>query len=208
MYEARHIARYILATSVLARFVANPGIAHYDAITRVLVYLRTTKHFGLDFEISKPGFGLEVYADANWCTKFSTSGALYYYDGALFAWFSRLQRSVCHSTAESEYICASAAAREGIFHRDVALDCGDLSEGPSRLLLDSKSAIDMCFDPCQFKKTKHVLRDAHFLRDIVARGVFKPEHVSSENELADIMSKAVTRPIFLKLRPHLVKLLP
>ena len=60
-------------------------------------------------------------------------------------------------------------------------------------------------DPCQFKKTKHILRDAHFLRDVVAREVFKPEHVSSEDELADIMSKAVSRPIFLKLRPHLVR---
>ena len=113
--------------------------------------------------------------------------------------------SVCHSTAEAEYISASSAAREGIFHREAALDCGDLPAGPSVLLLDSKSAIDMCFDPCQFKKTKHILRDAYFLRDVVARELFKPVHVSSENEVADIMSKAVSRPIFLQLRPQLVQ---
>ena len=62
----------------------------------------------------------------------------------------------------------------------------------------------MCWDPVAFKKTKHILRDAHFLRDVVARCVSKPSHVSSEEELADIMSKAVSRPIFLKLRPSLV----
>ena len=195
------------ATSVVARFVSNPGMPHYNAIIRMLVYLRTTKNFGLVFDLPKPDSGVEVYADANWCTKFSTSGALYYYDGSLFAWYSRLQRSVCHSTAEAEYISASAAAREGIFHREVALDCGALPKGPSMLLLDSKSAIDMCYDPCQFKKTKHILRDAHFLRDVVAREVFKPAHVSSEEEVADIMSKAVSRPIFLHLRPHLVRMI-
>lgn len=193
------------ATSVVARFVSNPGMPHYNAVIRMLVYLRTTKTFGLVFDMPKPGAGLEAYADANWCTKFSTSGALYYYDGCLFGWYSRLQRSVCHSTAEAEYQSASSAAREGIFHREVAVDIGDLPVGPSKLLLDSKSAIDMCYDPCQFKKTKHILRDAHFLRDVVAREVFKPEHVSSEEELADIMSKAVSRPIFLQLRPHLVR---
>ena len=193
------------ATSVLARFVSNPGIAHFDAMIRMLIYLRTTRTLGLTYTVPKENVGLEVYADASWCTKFSTSGALYYHDGDLFAWYSRLQRSVCHSTAESEYISASAAIRDGIFHRETTLDFNDLPKGPSALLLDSKSAIDMCFDPIAFKKTKHILRDAHFLRDIVARELFKPSHVSSEKELADIMSKAVTRPIFLLLRPHLVR---
>ena len=154
--------------------------------------------------MKKAGLGLQVYSDASWCVKFSTSGALYYFDGNLFAWFSRLQHSVCHSTAEAEYICASSAVRDGIFHREICQDMGVLSPGPTQLLLDSKSAIDMCWDPVAFKKTKHILRDAHFLRDVVARCVFKPSHVSSEEELADIMSKAVSRPIFLKLRPSLV----
>ena len=72
------------------------------------------------------------------------------------------------------------------------------------MFLDSKSAIDMSFDPVAFKKTKHILRDANFLRDTVARELFKPEHVSSSEERADIMTKAVPRPIFLHLRPHLV----
>ena len=55
------------------------------------------------------------------------------------------------------------------------------------------------------KRRSNILRDAHLLRDVVAREVFKPEHVSSEDELADIISKSVSRPIFLKLRPHLVR---
>ena len=192
------------ATSVVARFVSNPSIEHFNALIRILVYLRNTKNCGLMYKFDDAK-GLEIYADANWCTKFSTSGALYYYGGCLFAWYSRLQRSVCHSTAEAEYISASSAAREGIFHREVLMDVDALPPGPTPLKLDSKSAIDMCFDPIAFKKTKHILRDAFFLRDVVARQMFKPEHVSSEEELADIMSKAVSRQIFVKLRSSLVQ---
>mgnify|MGYP001451494581 CR=1 FL=1 len=81
-----------------------------------------------------------------------------------------------------------------------------LPHGPSLLKLDSKSAIDMCFDPVAFKKTKHILRDAHFLRDVVSREVFKPTHVPSQEEWADVMSKAVSRPTFLSIRPHLVRI--
>ena len=45
------------------------------------------------------------------------------------------------------------------------------------MYLDSKSAIDMAFDPVAFKKTKHILRDAESLRDLVMREVYKPSHV-------------------------------
>ena len=56
-------------------------------------------------------------ARPNWAERQSTAGALFYFNGCLVAWYSRLQRSVCHSTAEAEYVGASMAAREGIFYR-------------------------------------------------------------------------------------------
>jgi hypothetical protein len=40
--------------------------------------------------------------------------------------------------------------------------------------MDSKAAIDLTADPVAFKKTKHILRHAHELRDRVARRIFKP----------------------------------
>ena len=102
------------STSVVPRYVSNPGMEHYNALIRILAYLQNTKNYGLKYNMKESGLGLQVYSDASWCVKFSTSGALYYFDGNLFAWFSRLQHSVCHSTAEAEYICASAAVRDGM----------------------------------------------------------------------------------------------
>ena len=125
---------------------------------------------------------------------------MFFLYGCLVAWYSRLQKSVSHSSAEAEFIGASAAAREGMFHRDVLSDLGSLPQGPTTLYLDSKSAIDLCFDAVAFKKTKHVLRDAEFLRDVVARLVFGPKHVASADMLADIMTKPLPRPLFIRLR--------
>ena len=96
------------------------------------------------------------------------------------------------------------AARETIFAREVLTDLSELRPGPTILYLDSKSAIDMAFDPVAFKKTKHILRDAYFLRDKVARRVFDPKHVSSEEQLADMLTKAVSKVIFSRLRDRLL----
>ena len=158
---------------------------------------------------AKPDFALlernlEIWADSNWSVEFSTSGTLFYFYGCLFAWFSRRQHCVAHSTAEAEYVGASMAARDGSFHRDVLHDLGYLAPMPTPLYLDSKSAIDMAFDPVAFKKTKHILRDAYYLRDLVARQFFAPSHVASSEELADILTKALPRALFLRLRAHLV----
>ena len=64
---------------------------------------------------------------------------------------------------------------------------------------DSKSAVDMSLDPVAFKNTKHILRAAEFLRDLVAKEVLRLEHISGTYMLADLLTKAVSRPIFLQL---------
>ena len=62
----------------------------------------------------------------------------------------------------------------------------------------------LTFDAVAFKKTKHILRDAYFLRDVVARLVFAPRHVSSEDQWADILTKPLARMIFARLRARLL----
>ena len=64
---------------------------------------------------------------------------------------------------------------------------------------DSKSAVDMAFDPVAFKKTKHILRSASFLRDLVARQVLVLAHIKGDRMVADILTKACARTIFLEL---------
>ena len=91
---------------------------------------------------------------------------------------SRLQpRSVSLSSAEAEYFGGVMAARDVMFLRDLLLDLGVTVDAPSVIQSDSKSAIDMSLDPVAFKKTKHILRAAEFLRDLVARDVVRMQHL-------------------------------
>ena len=64
---------------------------------------------------------------------------------------------------------------------------------------DSKSAVDLAFNPVAFKHTKHILRAAEFLRDLVARRVVTLQHVKGAVMIADILTKACARQVFIEL---------
>ena len=72
------------------------------------------------------------------------------------------------TSAEAELFGAILAAKEGIYFRELLCDVGFCPTVPTRIWSDSKSCIDLSYDPVSFKKTKHILRAAEGLRDYVA----------------------------------------
>ena len=86
-----------------------------------------------------------------------------------------------------------------VFLWNVLLDLGLLKPGPSVMWSDSKSAVDMSFDPVAFKNTKHITRSAEFLRDLVARDAVVLRHVPGRIMIADMLTKAVSRSLYLEL---------
>ena len=186
------------SASQLARFMTNPGPSHFKAAIRVLIYVRDTADRALVMQ-PNPNRNLESYVDSNWATKFSCSGGMFFFYGCLFHWFSKMQRSVTLSSAEAEFFGAMLAAKEVIFIRELLIDLGFSIDGASVINCDSKSAVGMAFDPVAFKKTKHILRAAEFLRDLVSRGVISVEHLPGVVMLADLLTKAASRAIFTGL---------
>ena len=127
----------------------------------------------------------------------SDQGALRVPKSYLFHWFSKMQRSVTLSSAEAEFFGTMLA--EVIFIRERLIDLGFIVDAASVIKCDSKSAVGMAFDPVAFKKTKHILRAAEFLRDLVTREVVSVEHISGAVMLADILTKAASRGVFVDL---------
>ena len=112
------------AASQLARFVSNPGEAHYAAAKRVLHYLDTTSGRTLVFQLPAVAAEREfkIYVDSDWSATLSVSGAYLFFMGCPVAWFSKVQKSVTLSSAESEYFGATLAAKEGLWLRDLLTD--------------------------------------------------------------------------------------
>jgi hypothetical protein len=104
----------------------------------------------------------------------------------------------------AEYYSAMTAARDALHYRDLAADFGYTQNGPTRMHSDSKSAIDMSLDPVAFKKTKHIMRAAHFLRDLVARRFIELCKIAGEENVSDLLTKPVSLPVFRKLSRALI----
>ena len=186
------------AVSQLSRFISNPGQVHFDAAIRVLVYLSGLTDHSLTYT---PNLDLsfDTFVDSSWETKFSCSGAFFMFYGCPFHWFSKMQRSVSLSSAEAEFFGAMLATKDVLFIRELLADLGFFKAGRSHIMSDSQSAVNMSFDPVAFHNTKHILRAAEFLRDLVEREFISLSHLPGAIMIADILTKAVARPLFIDL---------
>ena len=97
------------------------------------------------------------------------------------------------------------AAKELVYVRELLVDLRVEIASPSVILSDSKSAVDLAFDPVAFKKTKHILRASNELRDKMARDVFTPTYVEAAGQRADILTKPLGPTMH---QQHLDTLLP
>ena len=83
--------------------------------------------------------------------------------------------------------------------RDVLNDLGCTQHGPTLILTDSKSCVELSIDAVSFKKTKHILRAAEFLRDLVLRRIYTLRHIPGTSNPADVMTKPLPRGTFVLL---------
>ena len=67
----------------------------------------------------------------------------------------------------------------------------------------STSAISVAKNPVLHSKTKHIEVRYHFLRDHVEKGDIDLGHVSTQNQLADILTKPMDQATFARLREEL-----
>ena len=110
-----------------------------------------------------------------------------------------MQKSVSLSSAEAEFYGAMMTARDLVWLRELLVDFDLALSEAITIWSDSKSAVDMSFDPVAFKQTKHIMRCAEFLRDLVSRDVVTLRHVPGRVMIADLLTKAVARAMYLSL---------
>ena len=69
-----------------------------------------------------------------------------------------------------------------------------------KLLVDSKSAIDLAKNPVSHGRSKHIETKFHFLKDQVTKGKIKLVPCKTEIQLVDIFTKALKIDRFKELR--------
>ncbi|XP_024010060.1 uncharacterized protein LOC112085196 [Eutrema salsugineum] len=96
------------AVHLLAQFLIKPWKKHWDAVLRVVRYLKGTLGQGI-FLNSNPKLHVKAYCDSDWSacpiTRRSLTGYVVLLEDSLVAWKTKKQETVSRSSTEAEY-CA------------------------------------------------------------------------------------------------------
>ena len=193
------------ATNAVAAFVSDPSEKHLIAVKRILRYLQHTPDLGIQF--TKGDSKLLGYGDADYAgdteTRKSTTGYVVTLANGPVVWNSKKQTCVALSTAESEYVACSATAREIKYLRAVLKELGVEQKGPTMLYQDNNAAIANARGIDRKGSLRHIDVAHHFTRGCVERGEITVEYKPSTEMVADIMTKALSRDKFVKLRDRM-----
>ena len=201
------------AVGVLSSYMSNPSKEHWNGVKRLLRYIKGTINYGLKFKanesdgLNENGDELYGYSDANWAgdvdSRRSTSGYVFKVANCTVSWSSKKQGSVTKSTTEAEYVALSQATQEAIWMRKLLSDIGCKSEEPTTIYEDNQGAIEISKNAKFHNRTKHIDVRFHFIREKVSTNEVKVVYLSTEDMLADIMTKGLTKKRFQRLRSML-----
>ena len=205
------------AVQKLTRHMQEPLRRHMVAAEHTLRYLAGAKELGLIFgrvhsekrSSSDPlELVVEAYADADWANdkldRKSITGWVAKINGDVVSWASKKQRTVAQSTCEAELYAEGAAMSEVLWLRGLLGEMGLRVQEPSMILGDNQSTIALSEHGVKSERTKHVDVKYHFITDEISKGSVGVKWVPSAEQQADILTKALARPLFEKFRGQLM----
>ena len=146
---------------------------------------------------------ITCYVDADHAhdvvTRRSVTGIVLLINNTPVRWISKRQKTVETSTYGSELIAARVASELIMEVRYNLRMMGVPIDGPAMLLGDNMSVVLNTTLPSSVLKKKHNAISYHRVRECIAAKILKFVHISSENNLADIMTKPLGGPAFYKL---------
>ncbi|GJW54316.1 zinc finger, CCHC-type containing protein [Tanacetum coccineum] len=166
------------AVGKLSMYTSNLCTQHWQAIQRVLKYLKKT----MDYRLRYTGYPsvLEGYTDASWIgntgDNLSTSGWVFMLGGGAISWASKKQTCIIGSTMESEFVALAAAGKEA--------ECG--------------ATLKKAYSQMYNRKSRHLGVRHSMIRELITNGVVSIEFVRSEQNLADHLTKGLARDLVIK----------
>lgn len=185
-----------------ARFMSNPNKIHYQALNQIWKYLNYTPTLGITYSGQSEPYILG-YCDSDWggdiIGRKSTSAYYFSFGRSPISWASQLQKTVALSSCEAEYMALKEAVKEYLYLISVIKQLNIENKEKFHLFTDSLSAIELANNPEHHAKTKHIDIQYHFVREHVTNNTIQLSHISTKEQLADMLTKALSGPTFKNL---------
>lgn len=188
------------AVNKVCQYLHAPTDTHWGAVKRILRYVKGTLDFGVKIQKSQTMM-LSGFSDADWAgcpdDRRSTSGFAVFLGVNLISWSSRKQATVSRSSTEAEYKAIANLTAEMIWIKSLLKELGVYQSKAPRLWCDNLGATYLTSNPMFHARTKHIEVDFHFVREQVARKAMEVRFISSSDQVADILTKPLSRYPFI-----------
>ena len=104
------------------------------------------------------------------------------------------------STTEVEFITAASCACQAVWLRRVLEKLRHTQGNSTTVFCDSTSAFKLSKNLVMHGRSKHIDVRFHFLRELTKIGTVKIIHCSTQEQVADVMTKPLKLEAFKKLR--------
>jgi hypothetical protein len=206
MYLTNTRPDIFFAVNTLSQYLVEPRRVHLVAAKHVMRYLKGTLEYGLCYT-GDHDLRLYGYTDSDWAgsvtDRESTSGCCFNLGSAMTSWQNMKQSSIALSTTEAKYIASCSANCEAIWFRKLLTGLFDLEMEATVILCDNHSCIKMTENPVFHDKSKHIEIWYHYIRDIVQRGAIKLQYVGIDEQVANVLTKPLSRVKFEHFRDKL-----
>jgi transposase InsO family protein len=190
----------------LARFCNAPREQHWKALKRVMRYLACTKDYSLIYQ-GRVGSSEEPtvigHCDSGWGNDIqdrrSTTGYVFTMAGGAISWQSKRQATTALSSVEAEYMATTHATKEAIWWRMVLKQLGFGVTEPTTIYSDSQGSIALTKNPGHHSRSKHIDIQYHLIREHVADGSIELIYMSTQDLIADVLTKPLARDRHHKL---------
>jgi hypothetical protein len=189
--------------TVLSKYNANPLQMHLTAAKLALRYFKKTSKHGLPFSsiVQEQDASLVGFTDSDWAgstgSRKSIGGYVFQANKGSIAWQAKSQTVVALSTLEAKYISCSDATREAIWLRRLQ---GEIEQSliptptPTPINCDNQGAMKLITTGVLKAKTKHIDINLYHARDEQEKGHVKFDYIASEDNPADLLTKALQAP--------------
>lgn len=159
---------------------------------------------GLSYYGSTPDLTLQGYCDADYAgdhdDRKSRTGYLFLLANGAIVWCSKRQGCTADSTTEAEFVAMDESVKEAIWLRRLLHSLGFPSSQPTQILSVNQGAIQLVKNPRYHKRTKHIETKYYLIREKYDQQEVTVSYVNTKQQLADILTKALTKDVFQHLR--------
>ena len=130
----------------------------------------------------------------------STSGYVFMLSSGAVSWSSKKQPVVTLSTTEAEFIAAASSVCQSVWLRRILQQLNHEPRKSTTIYCDNSSTIKLSKNPVLHGRSKHIDVQFHFLRELTKDEVVELIQCSSQEQVADIMTKPLKLDVFQNLR--------